>query len=115
MPRNKDRNFFKGQDRPRLRISRKDITKNDLQWSSEEKEQLERRIVALREDQIGALIELVGLGFRKEDLAHIVEDIRADGLRSGHLEIVLAEALSKEELLRWVAYFEDFNRRALNR
>ncbi len=39
-----------------------------------------------------------------------VQDIKTDGLQSDHFEILLAEADSKENLLRWTGFFEGYNR-----
>lgn len=81
---------------------------HEIQWTEQEKSDLERRIRGLRDDQLGALIEIAGLGFRKQDLEDVVHDIKTDGLQSGHLEIVLAEADSRDDLLWWLEYFERY-------
>jgi len=78
----------------------------ELQWSDQEKKDLEQRILSLRYDQVGALMEISGLGFGKDKLDTVIRDIMADGLKSGHLEIVLAEATSKEDFLWWIRFFE---------
>ena len=79
---------------------------HELHWTESEKKDLEQRILGLRDDQVGALLEIAGLGFRKDDLDDVVRDIKADGLRSGHLDILLSEANSKETFLWWLHYFE---------
>jgi len=82
----------------------------ELQWTPKERRQLEKRILSLRNDQIAALLNLVGLGFSKKDIDHIVSDIRNFGSKSGHLPILTDEADSKENLLWWVNYFEEANK-----
>ena len=82
---------------------------SELVWTNEEKKVLEGRILSLRDDQLGALLEIAGLGFHKGDLPSVIHDIKKDGLHSGHLEILLAEANSKETLLWWIAFFEQSN------
>mgnify|MGYP001767797696 CR=1 FL=1 len=84
--------------------------KGDLDWSEKEFHILEKRVLNLRDDQIGLLALLVA-GFYKDDLRNIVKDIRSDGTESIHLSIIICEAESKDELLWWLDYFEEFNKR----
>jgi predicted methyltransferase MtxX (methanogen marker protein 4) len=78
-------------------------------WNKEEKKKTEEQILALRDDQIGALLNLVGLNFSKNDIENVVAEIKEHGSQSGHLPILMEEATSKENLLWWIAYFEKYN------
>lgn len=79
---------------------------NKITWGEGEREKVEARILALRDDQIGALLNLVGLGFSKNDIEDVVAEIKEHGSQSGHLPILMEEPSSKEDLLWWVMYFE---------
>jgi len=79
---------------------------NELKWSKKETSKLSRRILALREDQIAALLNLSGLNFNLLDIEKVVKDIIKNGEKSGHLSILLFEAKSKKVLLWWLKYFE---------
>ncbi|MBI2010799.1 MAG: hypothetical protein HYS89_00985 [Candidatus Colwellbacteria bacterium] len=83
----------------------------ELQWEEKERAEIVSRMLALRDDQIGALIGLAGPGFYKEDIEDIVKEFRAEGEQAGNLEIFLTEATSKEDLLWWLDYFERANRK----
>ncbi|OGZ35967.1 MAG: hypothetical protein A3D38_00610 [Candidatus Portnoybacteria bacterium RIFCSPHIGHO2_02_FULL_40_23] len=91
------------------KINEKFKTRGELKWNNKEELKLESRIVRLRNDQIGALLNLVGLNFAKEDIEEVVRDIREDKHESGHLSILIYEADSKENLLWWINYFEKEN------
>ncbi|MCL5011838.1 MAG: hypothetical protein M1320_00225 [Patescibacteria group bacterium] len=77
----------------------------DLQWEANEREQIERDILSLRNDQIGALSKIL-VDFRDDDILDIVNDIKQNGINSGHLPILLEEAASKEQVRWWVHYFK---------
>lgn len=82
----------------------------ELTWSDQTREEIESRIINLRADQIGALLNLVGLQFHHEDIKEIAEEIKQEQLRSGHLITLITEADSKKNLLWWVEYFEEANK-----
>ena len=84
------------------------IQRPELQWESVERTEIEERILYLRNDQIGALAKII-LGFNDKDIPSVVQDIQENGIRSGHLPIILEEAESKEKLKWWVDYFEGKN------
>jgi hypothetical protein len=96
--------------KPHLIISHERVKNDELQWTDQEKLVLEARIVSLRKDQIAALLEITGLKFHKPEIDQVAQEIKADGLRSGHLEILLAEANSRADLLWWIDYFENANK-----
>ena len=81
----------------------------ELQWEEKERAEIVSRTLALRDDQIGALIGLVGPGFYKKDIEDIVKEFRVEGEQSGNLETFLTEATSKEDLYWWLDYFERAN------
>jgi hypothetical protein len=87
------------------------IGKNDhvLNWTEKEAEELTRRILNLRDDQIAALLNLAGLNFSISDIEAVTADIRENGSQSGHLPILISEAQSKKILLWWLNYFEKTN------
>jgi hypothetical protein len=43
--------------------------------------------------------EIAGLGFAKKDIEDVVREIKADGLLSGHLKILLRKAAKREPAL----------------
>ncbi len=81
----------------------------ELEWTKEEEENLIKRILNLRDDQIASLLNLVGLNFSLSHIDDVVKDIRDNGAFSGHLPILIYEANSKENLLWWIDYFEKAN------
>lgn len=81
-----------------------------LEWTDEERKELEEKILNLRDDQLGALASLM-VGFKKEDIDDVVKDIKENKQGSGHLYIVTDEAKSKEDLLWWVDYFTKTNKK----
>ena len=83
------------------------ISSSDLIWTKDERNKLEKDILSLRDDQVGALAKIL-VGFRDEDILDIVRDIRENGVESGHLSILLEEADSKEQAYWWVGYFKSF-------
>ena len=81
----------------------------DLQWDEEERLAVESRILDLRPDQIGALLELTQLGFSKERIENVVAEILEQGREGIHIYVLMDEADSKENLLWWLDYFERAN------
>jgi hypothetical protein len=80
-------------------------------YDDDEQFELAQRILHLRDDQLTALCH-IAIGFGREALPEVVQDIRENGLESGHLPVVLAEAESPEDLAWWVELFEDAIRNA---
>lgn len=80
----------------------------ELKWNEKEKSEIISRISALKDDQIGALLGLVGPKFHNEDIEDIVKEFRTKGAQSGNLDTFLTEASSKEDLLWWLNYFEKY-------
>jgi hypothetical protein len=80
--------------------------KYELYWTKKEKNELCTRILNLRKDQIAALLNLTGLNFNLNDIEKVVEEILKNKEKSGHLDILLSEAKSKEILLWWINFFE---------
>lgn len=83
----------------------------ELEWDENERKEVEKRILNLRDDQLAALLNLVGLGFSLNDIEEVVEEIKTNKHESGHLPILIEEAESKEVLLWWVEFFEKHNRK----
>lgn len=81
----------------------------ELKWKNEELLNLKSRILSLRPDQIGALLNLAGLNFNLREIKDVVDDIVQNKYQSGHLEILIYEAKSKNDLLFWIDFFEQFN------
>lgn len=71
----------------------------ELQWTPEERRDLEKRILSLMRDQIAALPSLIGIEFSLNDMKHTVEEIMEKKHHSIHLETFISEAHSKEKLL----------------
>jgi len=90
-----------------IRVYRNKIKNQELDWTEKELNNLSNRILKLRDDQIGALLNLTGLNFNFEDIKKVVEEIKDNGVQSSHLDILILEANSKEELLWWLNYFEE--------
>lgn len=68
--------------------------------------EMAQRILHLRDDQLTALCH-IAIGFDRDTLPDVVQDIRENGLESSHLPIMLAEADSPEDLSWWVELFEE--------
>ena len=94
---------------PIRKIKSKEWGVHSLEWTDEERKELEEKILNLRDDQLAALLCLV-VGFHKEDLDYIVKDIKENKQGSGDLCVLTDEAKSKEELLWWVDYFTRANK-----
>ena len=84
------------------------MAEEELRWEEKERAEIVSRMLALRDDQIVALVGLVGPKFAKKDIEPIVKEFRAEG-DSGDIETFLTEATSKEDLLWWLNYFERAN------
>ncbi len=82
----------------------------ELKWTEKEVKDIGLRLVNLRQDQIAALITICGVEFSLGDVEKVVEDIKKNKEKSGHLEIVIYEAKSKEALLWWLEFFEKYNK-----
>ena len=80
----------------------------ELEWTQDEEDTISDQILSLREDQIAALLNLSGLEFSLDDIEEVVRDIVDNKKGSGHLEILIYEAQSKEVLLWWINYFAKF-------
>ena len=81
-----------------------------LEWTDEERKELEEKILNLQDNQLAALACLM-VGFSKENVEDVVKDIKENKQQSGHLCILIDEAKSKEELLWWVDYFTKANKK----
>ena len=79
---------------------------NETQWKPDERRDVESRILCLRLDQIGALLNLCGLKFKPSDIPGVVDEVISNGHRSIHLDILMSETKSKDDLLWWLEYFE---------
>jgi hypothetical protein len=71
---------------------------------------MEKQILKLRDDQIMALFEIVGIRFSKNDFSKVINEIRANKEESQNLGILIDEANSKENLSWWISYFEKANK-----
>jgi len=106
MNRNKEQNIkIKREPYQNLRA-------DELTWENAERQEIESRILALRNDQIGALASIL-VGFSEKDLYEVVQEIRESGVGAIHLATILSEAKSKEKLLWWLDYFEKENKNQL--
>lgn len=79
-----------------------------LEWTNEERKELEEKILNLRDDQLAVLGYLM-VKFQQNDLQDVVKDIRTNKQESEDLSIIIDEAKSKEELIWWVDYFTKAN------
>ena len=79
---------------------------SDISRLSDNEDALGARILRLRDDQIAALFDLVGIRFALKDIEGVVAEIRENELHALHLGTLLSEAESRERLLWWVALFE---------
>jgi len=81
-----------------------------LEWTNKERKELEKKILNLRSDQLAGLLFAVEIRFKKEDIEYVVEEIKKDKRESIHLDVLIEEADSKENLLWWVDYFTRANK-----
>lgn len=88
-----------------LAVQKNFFMNKNLDWTDEQRKEIEKRILNLRKDQIGALLYLSGLTFSKKDLHEVIEDIVKNREGSGHLPILIEEGDLKE-LLWWLEFFE---------
>ena len=79
-----------------------------MEWTNEERKELEEKILNLRDDQLAVLGYLM-VKFQQNDLQDVVKDIRTNKQESEDLSIIIDEAKSKEELIWWVDYFTKAN------
>jgi len=77
----------------------------DLTWTPEQEESLIQRILSLTNEQIMNLFEKVGIEYL-EDEETIIKAIRKDKEDSSELDTLLSEADTKENLLKWISYYE---------
>lgn len=78
-------------------------------WSAEEWQVIARRLLALNDDQLGAVLLAEG-GFSPKDIPQIIkDDIRVHGVTSGHIPILINEAADKKSMEKWLSLFESFN------
>lgn len=83
------------------------IKKNhEFNWQENEVDSLKNRILNLRPDQVAALLNLSGLNFATKDIENVLKEIFENKNQSGHLEILIYEAESKEDLLFCINFFE---------
>lgn len=81
----------------------------DLDWNQAERNELYKRILELEDDQIKELFEKAGIIFGVLDsiiMKEVLREIRDRQTDSLYLDILLTEAQSRENLLKWVTYFE---------
>ena len=69
-----------------------------------------KRILALRDDQIGAPAHIL-VKFSIKDIPNIVLGIREFKEGDINLDVMLTEADSKEQIEWWINYFERENRK----
>ena len=82
----------------------------DLIWDTQERNKIVRRILALRDDQIGALGHIC-VKFLLKDIDDVVAGIRKFKEDDINLDVMLTEADSKEQIEWWINYFERENRK----
>ncbi len=93
-----------------INIEDDELSSPELEWEDDVRSEIERRIINLKFDQIASLLQIVGLGFKREDIKEIVEDIKQEESNSIHLDILMTEADTKEKLLWWIRFFENYNK-----
>lgn len=76
-----------------------------LKWKDKEYEKVAKRILDLAEEQIIELFEKVEIYFAAP-MKEVIEEIRNWGVDSVNLNILMKEAKSKKELLKWINYCE---------
>jgi hypothetical protein len=81
------------------------ISNTEIDWDEEERKEVGERILSLTNEQLAVFPYLVGVRFNKEDINHVVSDIRKDGYQSVNLSPILDEANSKEDIFWWLDYF----------
>ena len=107
----KKENTYSGLKNIRIKKEKIKLDKSDLEWQEDEQYNLEERIINLKKDQIAALLGgLVVLKFLNKDIKKIVEEIKHEKHESINLSTLLTEADSKENLIWWVNYFENYNK-----
>lgn len=76
-----------------------------LEWDLEEKEELLKRILKLKNSQIEKLFAKAGIKYMVP-MDKIIEEIREEQEDSISLDTLLSEAESKESLLHWLSKLE---------
>jgi hypothetical protein len=88
-----------------INIENKKFSNTDIKWDEEERRKVGERILSLSDEQLAVFPYLLGVGFNKKDIDHVVSDIRKDGYQSVNLNPILDEAKSKEDIFWWLDYF----------
>jgi len=73
-----------------------------LEWTEKETKGLQKRILSLEEGQIAELIGRVGLIYTEEPVTTIAKNMK----KNDSVSDIIYEADSKENLLKWLEYFE---------
>ncbi|OGK10443.1 hypothetical protein A2767_01135 [Candidatus Roizmanbacteria bacterium RIFCSPHIGHO2_01_FULL_35_10] len=81
-----------------------------LKWNDKQYHNLSERILKLKKDQIGGLFGKVGIKW-EAPIEEIVEEMFSEKEYSLNLNILLSEAGSKKNLIKWVKYYEKQNER----
>ncbi|GEM_PF-6473535 len=101
-----------GKEEREISIAKKERTDfKEISWEEKEGNEVEKRIINLRLDQLTALTFLVGVNFSKADIEKVVSEIKENGHNSVNLGAILHEADSKENLLWWLELFEKYNKK----
>ena len=73
-----------------------------LEWTEKEAKELQKRILSLEERQIAELIGRVGLIYTEKPVTTIAKNMK----KNDSVSDIIYEADSKENLLKWLEYFE---------
>lgn len=77
------------------------------EWENEEeKYEVGQRILKLNDSQIAELFEKVGISW-DAPMEGVIKEIRSRKKESVHLDILLTEADSKNNLIKWLSLFEN--------
>lgn len=77
-----------------------------LKWKDEEYEKVAKRILNLSDEQIIELFEKAEIYFAAP-MKQVIEEIRIYKVDSVNLNILMTEAESKQELLKWIKIYEE--------
>lgn len=100
-----------------IKITRKKtpfFKNSELKWNRKDEINIKKRILNLKADQITSLPFLVKIIFDKDNLKSTVNEILKNKIHSVNLETIICEADSKENLIWWVNYFENFNKKGIS-
>lgn len=81
-----------------------------IKWNKQELEDVESRILSLSDEQIIDLFKNVGISY-KTPMTKIVGEMR-ESKASLPMDVLTSEARSKEELLKWIDFFEKQNKKS---